>query len=1211
MFWQIFSFEIRYRITRPATWIYFFVFFLVGFLAVGTGWSPASEKVMHNAPWSMASENITASLLMLLVCSAVMGVPLARDIDHNTRHYFFALPISKGGYFWGRFWGSFVFVLLVGTGYNFGALTGAFIGPLLDWVPAERIGSYGLWNYFHPFVFFSISNLFFSSTIFFALVAITRNVRIIYSASIILLIAYFLGSFLSRDLENHKLIKILDPFMLNTFNLETRFLTPFEKNTNLIAFSEYFIWNRLIWVGVSVVLILVAYSRFSFTKFLQPDIQKVRKSDQTEVAPAIPKKISQAFGRGFELSVFRTLAKIEFLNIVRDNYFRAILLGGVVMLVLDVWIGERLFSVGYKPLTIFIMGYKNYDFNLFVFIILLFYTGEAMHRERTTRYYMISDALPVSNTILYLSKLVGLVGIAVILATIPLVIGVAVQTIKGFTQYEFGVYFTELYLLTLPGFIQMLLLSFAVHIVINNKFAAHGVAMLIWVALFLLRNFAEMDYNLLFYFFTPDCKWSDMNGLGHFAKPLFWFNLYWLLLGVLLAAVAFLFFQRGVVGGWKERLRVARGRFGGVVAAIIPLALLGWVGSGAYIYYNVSHVNDYYSVSEQRTNKALYEKELKKYENLPMPKITNFDLKADIFPEERRIGLRITAHIVNKTDQPIAEIHLFDEENRTYSLLFDGRELPYTSPLSIPYSKFTLFKKGKKVFPYRIYKLEETMQPGDSAVLVFDIVKENKGFLNNGFSREVVANGTFYSSLAPQFGYNPNFELESDEYRKKNGLKEKIDDLPAFDDQEGIRTMLFNDDADLVHFEATLSTTPDQIAIAPGYLQKTWEEGGRKYYHYVQDTKIALMANISSARYETLLDKVNLPDGTPVTIEIYYEKRHAFNLDRFKAAYVDGLDFFSRLYGAFQFRQMRLLEFPRYDSFAQSFANTVPYSEDFGWVADFSSPDDFDYAYFVTAHELAHQWWGHQVAPNRTRGSNLTSEALAEYTALILTEKKYGRDNMKRFLKDELDKYLPGRANEAKKENVFIDCNRPYQWYYKGSLILYGLRDLIGDDTLNLALREFRDEFAMREEPPFAGSHDLYRHIEKHTPDSVKYYLVDTWKKITLYENKAQTASAKDAGDGWYDVTLTLDAKKVYADSSGKETPAAMHDYIDVGVFAAETRDQDGRKQVNPLYLKKHQLKEGAHTVTVRVKGKPVKAGIDPYNKLIDRIPDDNLIDIE
>ncbi|MCF0056252.1 M1 family aminopeptidase [Dyadobacter sp. CY356] len=1213
MFRQIFLFEIKYRYNRPATWIYFFIYFLVGFLSVAGGWSAASEKVMYNAPWTIAEGNIFFSFTMMMVCSAVMGVPLYRDIEYQTRNYFYAIPITKGGYFWGRFFGSFVFVLLIGTGFSFGTLTGTFAGPMFGWIAAERVGSYGLWNYFYPYFAFAIGNLLLSSTIFFALVSFTRNVKVIYSASILLLIAYLLGNFLVRDIENRELVKLLDPFAINTFNLETRFSTPYEKNNLPVPITNIYLLNRLIWLGLAIALILFTYYQFSFQKFLQPEISKEKKSgkDKDEKAPGLLKHVTQQFGGSYKKTILWNLTKIEFLNIVRDNYFRAILLGGLIFLILDIWIGNTLYSVGDRPLTIFIMDFKGFDYNVFIFIILLFYTGEAVHREKATRYNILNDALPVSNTILYLSKLFGLVGIAVIMATIPLFIGIIIQTLKGFTDYNLPVYLIDLYLLTLPGFIQMILLSFAVHVIVNNKFAGHGVAMLIWAAMFLLRNFAEYDYNLLFYFFTPEYKWSDMNGLGHFGKPLFWFNFYWLLFGSLLVTIAYLFFQRGVVGGFNERIRVAKERYSGVPKFLVPVFFIGWFMSGAYIYYNVSYLNDYYSASELRTNQALYEKKMKKYEGLPHPKVTSLILKADIFPEERRLNMYAKMMVKNRTNKPIRTIHMLDGDNLEYKLLYNGKNLKYTEPLHQPYSKFTFFKKGEKVAGYRIYNLEKTMQPGDSAVMEIYSVKRNKGFLNNGFSREVVNNGTFYSGGFPQMGYQESLELESDEYRKKLGLKEKKDDLPAQNDPVGRSTMLFNDNADLIHFEATLSTSTDQIAIAPGYLQKSWEEKGRKYFYYIQDSPIQLFESVISARYEVLREPLKLDNGKTVNIEIFYDKHHPYNLNRFKAAYVDGLKYFSDVYGPFQFRQMRLMEFPRYAGFAQSFANTVPYSEAFGWVADFKSPDDFDYTYFVTAHELAHQWWGHQITPNKTRGSNLISEALAEYTALILTEKKYGKDNMKRFLKDELDRYLRGRANEAKKENTFINCNRPYEWYYKGSLVMYGLRDLIGDTAVNHALREFRDEFALRENPPFPGSYDLFSYLNKHTPDSVKYYLNDTWKKITLYENKSEKVTATPAGKNFYDVKFSFNTKKLYADSAGKETVAPMNDYVDIGIFAAESKNKSGQKQINPLFIKKYKLKPGNQTVTIRVKGKPVKAGIDPYNKLIDRIPDDNLIEID
>jgi hypothetical protein len=107
---------------------------------------------------------------------------------------------------------------------------------------------------------------------------------------------------------------------------------------------------------------------------------------------------------------------------------------------------------------------------------------------------------------------------------------------------------------------------------------------------------------------------------------------------------------------------------------------------------------------------------------------------------------------------------------------------------------------------------------------------------------------------------------------------------------------------------------------------------------------------------------------------------------------------------------------------------------------------------------------------------------------------------------------LAGRSNEGKKENPFMFCNRGYQWYNKGSLVIYGLRDLIGDSTLNKALHEFRDSFSLKETPPFAGSNDLYAFLKKHTPDSFHYYLTDTWGKNYPLRKQADKSHCKACG---------------------------------------------------------------------------------------------------
>jgi hypothetical protein len=140
----------------------------------------------------------------------------------------------------------------------------------------------------------------------------------------------------------------------------------------------------------------------------------------------------------------------------------------------------------------------------------------------------------------------------------------------------------------------------------------------------------------------------------------------------------------------------------------------------------------------------------------------------------------------------------------------------------------------------------------------------------------------------------------------------------------------------------------------------------------------------------------------------------------------------------------------------------------------------------------------------------------------------------------------------------------------------------------------------------------LYRHLAAKTPDSLMYYLDDTWNKITLYDNKASEVTAKKISDGEYDVTIKFSSQKLYADGSGMETPAEYEgDYIDIGIFAADDQDEQGKDRVNPLYMQKYKIKPGESSLTIRVKGEPAKAGIDPLNKLIDRLPDDNTISVE
>ena len=226
------------------------------------------------------------------------------------------------------------------------------------------------------------------------------------------------------------------------------------------------------------------------------------------------------------------------------------------------------------------------------------------------------------------------------------------------------------------------------------------------------------------------------------------------------------------------------------------------------------------------------------------------------------------------------------------------------------------------------------------------------------------------------------------------------------------------------------------------------------------------------------------------------------------------LDYFTRNFSPYQHRQVRIIEFPRYRTFAQAFPNTIPYSEGLGFIAkvDPNDKDDIDYPYYVTAHEVAHQWWAHQIVGANVQGATLLSESLAQYSALMVMKATFGGSQMKRFLRHELDSYLTGRAVERKKELPLLRVeNQPYIHYNKASLVFYALADEIGEAAVNRALAALLKKHAFRG-PPYPTSLDLIAELKQVTPEAKLPLISDLFENITLHENRAIEASARALG---------------------------------------------------------------------------------------------------
>jgi hypothetical protein len=615
---------------------------------------------------------------------------------------------------------------------------------------------------------------------------------------------------------------------------------------------------------------------------------------------------------------------------------------------------------------------------------------------------------------------------------------------------------------------------------------------------------------------------------------------------------------------------------------------------GGFIFWNTNVLNHFHTSHDDETDQAFVERTYRKWRDVPQPVIESVKVACDIFPEERRIALRGTYALENESSQPVTQVLVRIPHSAKIAALSFGRG-----------EKRTLTDEHNGFY---VYDLATPLAPHERATLDFDLGYAPDGFPSSGGGTRFVYNGTFFDDeFAPHIGYSTGLELEDDTVRHKQGLAPR--QVAAAGDPVGSMHNYGFPDANWIDFDATVSTSADQLAIAPGYLEREWTEGGRRYFHYAMDSKILGFYAFLSARYAVLRDHWSpppdaMPGSKDVDIEIDYQPGHEFDLARMVAGVKKSLDYYTVKLGPYQHHQVRIVEFPRYEQFAQSFPNTIPYSESIGFVArvDDAKPDDIDYPFYVTAHEVAHQWWAHQVISGDVQGATFMSESMAQYSALMVMKHEFGADKMKRFLRYELDRYLRGRSSSRRAEMPLVRVeNQMYVHYDKGSLAMYALQDYIGEDAVDAALARLLAKWRFQP-PPYPDARELVADLRAATPPEYPHLIEDLFETITLFENRATHATSSRRPDGKYDVVIDVRAKKLRATELGGETEIPVDDFMDVGVV-----DKDGK--VLALERKKIDSPESRFTLTVDAE--PAKAGIDPLNKLIDRMPDDNLIRVE
>lgn len=1224
-FREIFRFEFAYQVHRPLTWVFFAALVVVAFLFVRGNYlaDALHADFFINSPFVIASVTVFCSLFWFLLVATVAGLAAARDVETGMHPLTYTAPVSRAEYLGGRFLAAFV----LNASLMLAVPVGVVLAVYLPGVAGEAVGPFRPAAYLTAYGFIALPNAFVGTALQFAWAALGRRVLASYLGSVVVFFVVYGGIlFMAVFVKREDLADLLDLFghVFMTSEVVLNW-TPIEKSTRLIELDGPILRSRLVWLSIALGTLAATYARFRFAHHTASlwwsRLARRRKasapteaeSNTTRSVIATP-EVRPTFGfttlarQTFALTgvSFRTLAKPP-----GGLPLLTILAALVVLLV-----PENMENMGtlLLPRTEYVLTFLtaplSNPFTPWVVIpmLIIFYTGELVWRERTAGLGEITDAAPVPEWVLFFGKFIGISLLLAAWMALLTLAGLLVQVRMGYDQFEIGLYLRVLFGLQLPEYLLFAVFALVVQGLVPQKYLGHLATLAAYVFI-LFAAWIGVGHHLLVYGSGPGWTYSDLRGFGPSLGPWVWFKGYWAAWALLLAVAARLFWVRGLEKSVRVRLRLARRRFTRPTAWVAATAAVFVLAVGGFIFYNTNVLNAYRSTFERAEQRADYERRYRRYAAIPQPRLTAINLHVEIYSERRAVDIRGTYRLVNQSNAPIDSVHV--------------ATVPGTETGAMTFDRPAARVLQDNDLGHRIYALKEPLQPGDSLRLGFEVHVRPKGFGNGGIDPFVTAKSTYFTNndWLPAIGYQPRRELLKPGDRRAHKLTPRplVPSLADAEERQDLTGEAHHErtHAGGIEVEAVLGTDADQIAVAPGALRRTWTEANRRYFHYATDTPIGSELRFFAAAYavheerwtpstnsgqvpSAIAGQVASPQQ-PVWIQIYHHPKHAANLDRMRRSVRASLDYYTRQFGPYPHRYIRLVENPGRGFGMHAEATTIDYTEGFSRFNPTNDSRGLDLPFAVVAHEMAHQF---QPPYAPVEGAGLLTESFAWYAAMGVVENTYGRAHLRRLLRFFRQ---PHPIPPIRQSVPLLRGADPYAAYRKGPFALFCLSEYMGKERVNGAYRRLIKKHGSGA-PPLPTSLDLYRELRAVTPDSLQTLLHDLFAANTFWELETERATTKQTAAGTWQVTLTVRARKVVVDPAGVETEVPMDDWVPIGVFAPTGQ---GAEFGETLHQQLHRIRSGKQTIMVTVPRKPADAGIDPYHLLIDLEPFDNVEEVE
>ncbi len=404
-FWEFFTFELKLRAKSLSTYVYFVLFFSLSFMAMAVDdfFSTGNDKVLLNGPFSTSLLYFIFSFFGCIIIAAIFGTSILRDFQRDTYQIIFTKPITKFAYLGGRWFGSFITTVCI----FFGLVLGEAAGTLAPWADHARIAHGAFHWYFHAFFLITVVQIFFLGSIFFTIAALTRKLFVVYLQGVAFFVVYLIINAIfsaTRSLE-HFWSAIFDPVGLRLVDAVTRYWTPVEQNTLQFHLSGVFLYNRLVWISVGVISLIVVYTLFPLSVETLTSVSQGRRAARERENDAATAKtirslvakrlpiVHQVFNGTTTFEQFVSLTRIRIKNIFTELPFWAIFAVMVMYAMLLGHFAGRANDGKLYPVTFLMLDAVRGNSFVLLIVVATLYAGELVWRERDTHFDGIHDAL--------------------------------------------------------------------------------------------------------------------------------------------------------------------------------------------------------------------------------------------------------------------------------------------------------------------------------------------------------------------------------------------------------------------------------------------------------------------------------------------------------------------------------------------------------------------------------------------------------------------------------------------------------------------------------------------------------------------------------------------------------------------------------------------------------------------------------------------------